>query len=286
MGHVTARDGTRIFYKDWGSGQPIVFSHGWPLCADAWDPQMLVFGKRGFRVIAHDRRGHGRSDQAWTGNDMDTYADDLARIIEELDLRDVVLVGHSTGGGEVARYIGRYGSERVSRVVLVGAVTPRLMQGPDNPAGVPRELFDDMRENVRRNRSQFFRDLAVTFYGYDREGAEYSQGVVDAFWYMSMMAGSVAVYDCIAAFSDTDFREDLRRFDVPTLLIHGDEDAIVPVQASAFQTAQMVADAVLKIYPGAPHGLSFTHQDEFNQDLLDFLETGTVRPAEQPPALH
>lgn len=179
MGHVTARDGTRIFYKDWGSGQPIVFSHGWPLCADAWDPQMLVFGKRGFRVIAHDRRGHGRSDQTWTGNDMDTYADDLARIIEELDLRDVVLVGHSTGGGEVARYIGRYGSERVSRVVLVGAVTPRLMQGPDNPAGVPRELFDDMRENVRRNRSQFFRDLAVTFYGYDREGAEYSQGVVE-----------------------------------------------------------------------------------------------------------
>lgn len=286
MGTFAARDGTRIFFKDWGSGQPVVFSHGWPLSADAWDPQMLFLGKRGYRVVAHDRRGHGRSEQTWAGNDMDTYADDLAGLLDELDLRDITLVGHSTGGGEVTRYIGRYGTERVSRVVLLGAVPPQLIEGPSNPDGLPRELFDQIREGVRQDRSQYFKDLAVPFYGDNREGAQISQGIKDAFWLQAMMAGIVSVYDCVAAFSETDFTKDLERFDVPTLIAHGDDDQIVPIEASALHAASLVKEAILKVYPGAPHGLATTLQDEFNQDLLDFIETGSARQAEEHPALH
>lgn len=286
MGTITAKDGAKIFYKDWGAGQPVVFSHGWPLSADAWDPQMLFLGKRGYRVIAHDRRGHGRSEQTWSGNDMDTYADDLARLLDELDLRDVVLVGHSTGGGEVTRYIGRHGTDRVARVVLLGAVPPQLVEGPVNPDGLPREAFDQIREGVRHNRSQYFQDMTLPFYGFNREGAPVSKGIKDAFWLQAMMAGIVAVYDCIAAFSETDFTEDLKKFDVPTLVAHGDDDQIVPIEASALRSSRLVKDAILKIYPGAPHGLATTHPDEFNRDLLDFIQTGTVRQAEEQPAVH
>lgn len=286
MATFTVRDGTEIYFKDWGKGQPVFFSHGWPLSADAWDAQMLFLGERGYRVVAHDRRGHGRSEQTWHGNEMDTYADDLAELLEKLDLRDVVLVGHSTGGGEVARYIGRHGTERISRIVLLGAVPPRLLQSESNPAGLPKEVFDEIRQGVRQDRSQYFKEMALPFYGYNREGAQPSEGVIDFFWLQSMMAGSVCVYDCIAAFSETDFSEDLKKFDVPTLLAHGSDDQIVPIDASFHLAAQLVKDATLKVYPDAPHGLATTLQEEFNRDLLEFIESGALRQAEEQPTVH
>ena len=274
MSTITTRDGTEIFYKDWGSGQPVLFSHGWPLTADAWDAQMMFLGAHGHRVIAHDRRGHGRSSQPWAGNDMDTYADDLAELMEALDLRDVVLVGHSTGGGEVTRYVGRHGTGRLAKVVLIGAIPPLMLKTDKNPEGLPKAAFDQLRAAVSANRSQFFEDLALPFYGFNRDGAKFSQGTVDAFWLMSMQGGIKGEYDCIAQFSETDFTEDLKRFDVPTLVVHGDDDQIVPIGASALVTAKLVKDATLKIYPGAPHGLATTRADELNADLLEFIESG------------
>jgi len=271
MSTITTRDGAEIFYKDWGSGQPVVFSHGWPLTSDAWDAQMVFLGERGCRVVAHDRRGHGRSSQTWTGNDMDTYADDLAELLDALDLRDVVLVGHSTGGGEVARYIGRHGTARVAKAVLLGAVPPLMLRTASNPEGLPIEVFDAMRAAVRGNRSQFFKDLAVPFYGYNREGAAPSQGVVDAFWLQGMQGGIKCELDCIKQFSETDFTADLKRFDVPTLIAHGDDDQIVPIATSALLSAKLVKDATLKVYPGGPHGLATTRAGAFNADLLEFI---------------
>jgi non-heme chloroperoxidase len=271
MSVFTTRDGTQIFYKDWGGGQPVVFSHGWPLSADAWDAQMMFLGARGYRVVAHDRRGHGRSSQTWEGNDMDTYADDLAELIDALDLRDAVLVGHSTGGGEVARYIGRHGTRRLAKAVLLGAVTPLMLKTEDNPKGTPIEAFDQIRAGVLADRSQFFKDLAIPFYGYNREGVKVSKGVRNAFWLAGMQAGIKAVYDCIEQFSETDFTEDLKRFDVPTLVAHGDDDQIVPIAASARRSVELVPKATLKLYAGAPHGLAQTRADEFNVDLLAFI---------------
>ncbi len=288
MSTITTRDGTEIFYKDWSSGQPVVFSHGWPLTADAWDAQMMFLAERGHRVVAHDRRGHGRSSQPWTGNDMDTYADDLAEVIETLDLRDIVLVGHSTGGGEVTRYIGRHGTERVARVVLLGAIPPLMLKTDANPKGLPLEAFDQLRAAVRGNRSQFFKDLPMQFYGYNRKGAKISQGVIDAFWLQSMQGGFKGEYDCIKQFSETDFTEDLKKFDVPTLIAHGDDDQIVPIVASALLSSKLVKDATLKIYPGGPHGLATTRADEFNADLLEFIQSGaryTSMPSEGAPSL-
>ncbi|MEO7715484.1 MAG: alpha/beta hydrolase [Capsulimonas sp.] len=273
MSTITTKDGTDIFYKDWGTGRPVVFSHGWPLNADAWDGQMVFLGERGYRVIAHDRRGHGRSSQTWTGNHMDTYADDLAELFEALDLKDAILVGHSTGGGEVAHYIGRHGTSRVAKAVLLGAVPPLMLKTDANPGGLPIEVFDGIRTNTFNNRSQFFKDLAVPFYGFNREGATPNQGAIDAFWLQGMQAGIKSVLDCIQQFSETDFTEDLKKFDIPTLVAHGDADQIVPIGASALLTAKLVKDATLKIYPGAPHGLATTHQDEFNADLLAFIES-------------
>jgi non-heme chloroperoxidase len=271
MPAITTADGTSVFYKDWGSGRPVVFSHGWPLSADTWDPQLNLVAENGYRAIAHDRRGHGRSSQAWAGNDMDTYADDLARLIETLDLRDVVLVGHSTGGGEVTRYIGRHGSDRVAKVVLLGAVAPLMLKTDANPGGLPIEVFDGMREAVRADRSQFFEDLTTAFYGANRPGATLSQGLRDSFWLMGMQVGIKSALDCVAAFSATDFTEDLRRFDVPTLIAHGDDDQIVPIGASALESAKLVNDSILRIYSGAPHGLHGAYEQEFNADLLAFL---------------
>jgi len=272
MSTITTKDGTEIYYKDWGSGQPVVFSHGWPLSADAWDGQMVFLGERGYRVIAHDRRGHGRSSQTWNGNDMDTYADDLAQLIESLDLRDIVLVGHSTGGGEVTRYIGRHGTGRVAKVVLLGAVPPLMLKTDVNPGGLPIEVFDGIRASTFNARSQFFMDLSMPFYGYNREGAKISQGVRDSFWLQSMQAGIKSAIDCIKQFSETDLTEDLKKFDVPTLIAHGDDDQIVPIGAAALKSSRLVKDCVLKIYPGAPHGLATTRQDEFNADLLAFIQ--------------
>jgi len=269
---VTTADGTRIYYKDWGSGRPVVFSHGWPLNADAWDDQMLLIASHGYRAIAHDRRGHGRSSQPWNGNEMDTYADDLATLIETLDLRDAVLVGHSTGGGEVARYLGRHGTSRVAGAVLVGAVTPLMLKTESNPNGTPIEAFDAIRAGVSTDRSQFYMDLSVPFYGYNRTGAKVSQGVRDAFWLMSMQVGLRGAYECIKAFSETDLTEDLKKFDVPTLIVHGDDDQIVPIGASAMLSSKLVPNASLKIYAGAPHGLTTTHKDQLNADLLAFLK--------------
>ena len=290
MSTITTRDGTEIFYKDWSEGQPVVLSHGWPLSADAWDAQMVFLGERGYRAIAHDRRGHGRSSQTWAGNDMDTYADDLAELLESLDLRDVILVGHSTGGGEVARYIGRHGTERVARVVLLGAVPPLMLKTEANPGGQPIAVFDQIRAGTFRDRSQFFKDLAVPFYGYNRTGAKVSQGIVDAFWLQGMQGGIKSVLDCIKQFSETDFTEDLKRFDVPTLIAHGDDDQIVPIGASALLSAKLVKNATLKIYPGGPHGLATTQPDEFNADLLEFIQSGTPYvsvPSEgAPPVTH
>ncbi|MFH8487585.1 alpha/beta fold hydrolase [Streptomyces longisporoflavus] len=270
---VTTHDGTGIYYKDWGTGRPVVFSHGWPLNADAWDDQLHLVASNGYRAIAHDRRGHGRSDQPWNGNDMDTYADDLAQLIEQLDLHDAVLVGHSTGGGEVTRYIGRHGTSRIAKVVLLGAVPPLMLKTDTNPQGLPIEAFDAIRSGVSADRSQFYKELSLPFYGFNRPGATVSQGMSDAFWLQSMQVGLKGALDCIRAFSETDFTADLGRFDVPTFIAHGDDDQIVPIVAAALESAKIVKDAVLKVYPGAPHGLVGAFKDEFNADLLRFLAT-------------
>jgi non-heme chloroperoxidase len=273
MGTITTSDGTQIFYKDWGSGPPVVFSHGWPLNADAWDDQAMLVASNGFRAIAHDRRGHGRSSQPWQGNDLDTYADDLGQLIEQLDLREVVLVGHSTGGGEVTRYIGRHGTTRVAKAVLLGAIPPLMLKTDANPDGTPIEAFDAIRSGVSGDRSQFYKELSVPFYGANRPGSTVSEGVRDVFWLWSMQVGLKGAYDCIKAFSETDLTEDLNRIDVPTLIVHGDDDQIVPIDASARRSAELVRDATLKVYPGAPHGLAQVAptKDQFNTDLLDFL---------------
>jgi len=272
MSTIKTKDGTEIYYKDWGSGQPVVFSHGWPLSADAWDAQMVFLGERGYRVIAHDRRGHGRSSQTWNGNDMDTYADDLAQLIETLDLKDIVLVGHSTGGGEVTRYIGRHGTSRVAKAVLLGAVPPLMVKTDANPEGLPIDVFDGIRASTFNDRSQFFMDLTMPFYGYNRDGAKVSQGVRDSFWLQGMQAGIKSALDCIKQFSETDFTEDLKKFDIPTLIAHGDDDQIVPIGAAALKSSKLVKGSTLKIYPDAPHGLATTRQDEFNADLLAFIQ--------------
>jgi non-heme chloroperoxidase len=272
MPMITTKDGTQIYYKDWGSGQPVVFSHGWPLSADAWEDQMLYLATRGFRCIAHDRRGHGRSSQPWNGNDMDTYADDLAELAEKLDLRDAIHVGHSTGGGEVARYIGRHGTKRVAKAVLIGAVPPLMLKTPTNPGGTPIEAFDQIRDAVLADRSSYWKELAVSFYGFNRRGAKVSQGLVDSFWLQGMMAGHKAVYDCIKAFSETDLTDDLKKFDVPTLILHGDDDQIVPIADSALLSAKLVKGATLKVIPGAPHGMCSTLKNEINTELLNFFK--------------
>jgi non-heme chloroperoxidase len=273
MGTITTNDGTHIFYKDWGSGQPVVFSHGWPLNADAWDDQAMLVAANGYRAIAHDRRGHGRSSQPWTGHDLDTYADDLAQLLDTLDLQNVVLVGHSTGGGEVTRYLGRHGTDRVAKLVLLGAITPLMLKTDANPNGTPIEAFDAIRQGVAGDRSQFYQDLSEPFYGANRPGNLVSQGVRDSFWLWSMQVGLKGAYDCIRAFSETDLTEDLQRIDVPTLIIHGDDDQIVPIDASARRAVDLVKDATLKVYPGAAHGLAQVAptKDQFNTDLLDFL---------------
>ena len=273
MPTVTVKDGTQIYYKDWGSGRPVVFSHGWPLTADAWEDQMVFLAENGLRTVAHDRRGHGRSSQPWTGNHMDQYADDLAELMEALDLRDAMLVGHSTGGGEVARYIGRHGTGRVAKAVLVGAVPPIMLKTPANPGGLPIEAFDAIRKGVASDRSQFFKDLTVPFFGANRPGAKVSQGLRDGFWMQGMMGGLKGQLDCIKAFSETDFTEDLKRFDVPTLIVHGDDDQIVPIDASARISSKLVKGSQLKIYPKGDHGLAATHKDQINADLLDFAKS-------------
>jgi len=272
MATITTKDGTTIFYKDWGKGQPIVFSHGWPLSSDDWDAQMLFFGQHGYRVIAHDRRGHGRSTQTWDGNDMDTYADDLAQLTEKLDLRDAIHVGHSTGGGEVARYIGRHGSKRVAKAALIGAVPPIMLKTASNPGGLPMEVFDSIRAGVANNRPQFYKDITLPFYGYNRPGAKVSEGIREHWWLQGMMGGVKAHYDCIKTFSETDFTEDLKKIDVPTLILHGDDDQIVPIADSALLSAKLVKNSTLKVYPGLPHGMCTTNPDEINADLLAFFQ--------------
>lgn len=272
MGTFTTKDGTPIYYKDWGAGRPVVFSHGWPLSADAWEDQMLFLGEHGYRVIAHDRRGHGRSGQPWAGNDLDTYADDLATLVETLDLHDVTHVGHSTGGGEVARYISRHGTRRVAGAVLIGAIPPLMVKTPANPGGLPMEVFDEIRTKVLADRSQFFRELAGgPFFGFNRPGAKVSQGMIDSFWLQGMQAGLKNVFDCIKAFSETDQTEDLKRFDVPTLIIHGDDDQVVPIGNSARLSSKLIKGSTLKVYAGAPHGLCSTHKDLVNAELLAFV---------------
>jgi len=266
------KDGTSIYYKDWGRGQPIVFSHGWPLSADAWDSQMLFFASRGYRVIAHDRRGHGRSEQPWDGNDMDTYADDLASLVEVLRLTNVIHVGHSTGGGEVVRYVARHGTRKVAKVVLIGAVPPIMLKSARNPAGLPIEVFDNIRTKVLIDRAEFFKELTLPFYGFNRPNAKVSEGIRSSFWRQGMQAGFKAVYDCIKAFSETDFTEDLRSVDVPALIIHGDDDQIVPIDNSARLSAELIKNATLKVYPGGPHGLVETLRDKVNADLMAFAQ--------------
>ena len=272
MSTIKTKDGTSIYYKDWGKGQPVVFSHGWPLSADAWDAQMLFLGQHGYRVIAHDRRSHGRSDQTWDGNNMDQYADDLAELFEALDLNNAVMVGHSTGGGEVAHYIGRHGNQRVAKAVLVGAVPPLMLKTEANPGGLPREVFDGIRKGTFDDRAQFFRDLTLPFYGYNRPGAKISEGVRESFWLQGMLGGIKGLYDCIREFSEVDYTADLKKIEVPTLIIHGDDDQIVPIGAAGLLSAKIVKNATLKVYKGAPHGLATTHQDQLNADLLAFIK--------------
>ena len=270
---IETKDGTKIFYKDWGTGQPILFSHGWPLSGDAWSVQMLFFAEKGYRVIAHDRRGHGRSDQPWNGNNMDQYADDLSELIEKLDLKDVILVGHSTGGGEVAHYIGRHGNSRVAKAVLVGAVPPLMLKTANNPEGTPIEIFDGIRKGTRSDRSQFFKDLTLPFYGFNREGAKVNEGLRENFWLQGMVGSIKGLYDCVREFSEVDYTDDLKKIEVPTLVIHGDDDQIVPIAAAGEKTAKIVKNATLKVYPGAPHGLAETEADKFNADVLEFIQS-------------
>jgi non-heme chloroperoxidase len=268
---ITTKDGTQIYYKDWGTGQPIVFSHGWPLTADDWDAQMMFFGEHGYRVIAHDRRGHGRSTQTWDGNEMDTYADDLAALTEKLDLKNAIHVGHSTGGGEVARYIGRHGTKRVAMAVLISAVPPLMVKTERNPGGLPLSVFDELRAQLLANRAEFYKDITLPFYGYNRPGAKISEGIRERWWLQGMMGGIKPHYDCIKAFSETDFTEDLKKFDVPTLILHGDDDQIVPIGAAGLMSAKIVKNATLKVYPGFPHGMPTTNADQINADLLEFI---------------
>ena len=279
MPTITTKDGVEIYYKDWGKGQPIVFSHGWPLTADDWDTQMLFFGQQGYRVIAHDRRGHGRSSQTWDGNDMDTYADDLSQLFEKLDLKDVIMVGHSTGGGEVARYLGRHGTKRVARAVLMSAVPPLMVKTDKNPGGLPISVFDELRTALAANRPQFYKDLTLPFYGYNRAGAKISEGIREHWWLQGMVGGMKAHYDCIKAFSETDFTEDLKKIDIPVLVLHGDDDQIVPIGASAMMSSKILKNATLKVYPGFPHGMATTRPDVINADILKFLKEPATKAA-------
>jgi len=279
MSMITTKDGTQIYYNDWGKGEPVCFSHGWPLSADAFEDQMFFLASRGYRCIAHDRRGHGRSGQPWNGNDLDTYADDLAELVQQLDLKNVTHVGHSTGGGEVARYIGRHGTKRVAKAVLISAIPPLMLKTPANPVGTAIEVFDQLRAAVAADRSQFWKDLSMAFYGYNRPGAKISEGVRESFWLQGMMAGFPASYFCIKAFSETDTTEDLKKFDVPTLIMHGDDDQIVPIAAAAMQSSKIVKGAQLKVYKGAPHGMCTTHKDLINADLLAFMQAKAAKPA-------
>jgi non-heme chloroperoxidase len=272
MNRITTKDGTSLFYKDWGTGPTFVFSHGWPLSADAWDAQMFFLGQQGYRVVAHDRRGHGRSEQTWTGNDYDTFADDFAELLENLDLKNVALVGHSMGGGEVARYIGRHGNKRVKKAVIIGGIPPVMLKSDKNPGGLPISVFDGIRAGLVADRSQFYKDVSMPFYGYNKPDSKVSQGVRESFWRQGMQSSVVASYECVKAFSETDFTEDLRKFEVPTLIIHGDADQIVPISDSAELSSKIVKNATLKVIPGAPHGLCTTHADQVNALLLDFLK--------------
>jgi len=273
MPYITSTDGTQIYYKDWGTGQPIMFSHGWPLCADAWDVQMLFLLQKGYRVIAHDRRGHGRSSQTGTGNEMDTYADDLAAVIDSLDLKDAVLVGHSTGGGEISHYVGRHGTKRVAKMVLISAVPPLMLKTEANPGGVPREVFDGIRTSTADDRSQFFKDLALPFYGYNRPNAKTKQGVIDEFWREGMLGSVLGLYECIKQFSEVDYTADLEKIDVPTLILQGDDDQIVPLDNSGRKSVKIIKNASLKVYPGAAHGMCTTEANKVNADLLEFIKS-------------